>query len=73
MIKIADSDFKSHLKSLEVNEDGDTEKKMAKRSPESRARIEARTAEIRQEITLARQREELNVSQAQLVTDLVVK
>lgn len=48
-------------------------KRMAKRSPESRARIEARTAEIRQEITLARQREELNVSQAQLVTDLVVK
>jgi len=32
---------------------------MAKRSPESRARIEARAAEIRQEITFAKLREEL--------------
>lgn len=48
-------------------------KMMAKRSPESRARIESRTAEIRQEITLARLREELNVSQTQLAATLGVK
>ncbi|AOR63068.1 helix-turn-helix domain-containing protein [Pectobacterium wasabiae] len=46
---------------------------MAKRSPESRARIEARTAEIRQEITLAKLREELNMSQMQLAAVLGVK
>ncbi|GKW24743.1 helix-turn-helix domain-containing protein [Pectobacterium versatile] len=46
---------------------------MAKRSPESRARIEARTAEIRQEITLAKLREELNMSQTQLALALGVK
>lgn len=46
---------------------------MAKRSPESRARIEARTAEIRQEITLAKLREELAVSQMQLAAALGVK
>ncbi|GKW38694.1 hypothetical protein PEC301875_27180 [Pectobacterium carotovorum subsp. carotovorum] len=39
-------------------------------SPESRARIEARTAEIRQEITLAKLREELNMSQTQLALAL---
>lgn len=48
-------------------------KMIAKRSPESRARIEARTAEIRQEITLARLREELNLSQTQLAVTLGVK
>lgn len=46
---------------------------MAKRSPESRARIEARTAEIRQEITLAKLREELKMSQTQLAAALGVK
>ncbi|KHS78961.1 helix-turn-helix domain-containing protein [Pectobacterium brasiliense] len=46
---------------------------MAKRSPESRARIEARTVEIRQEITLAKLREELNMSQTQLALALGVK
>ncbi|MCL6353272.1 helix-turn-helix domain-containing protein [Pectobacterium polaris] len=46
---------------------------MAKRSPESRDRIEARTAEIRQEITLAKLREELNMSQTQLALALGVK
>ncbi|MFJ5458403.1 helix-turn-helix domain-containing protein [Pectobacterium sp. CHL-2024] len=46
---------------------------MAKRSPESRARIEARTADIRQEITLAKLREELNMSQTQLALALGVK
>jgi len=46
---------------------------IAKRSPESRARIEARTAEIRQEITLAKLREELAVSQTQLAAALGVK
>lgn len=46
---------------------------MAKRSPDSRARIEARTAEIRQEITLAKLREELDVSQTQLAAALGVK
>jgi len=46
---------------------------MAKRSPESRARIEARAAEIRQEITLAKLREELAVSQTHLAEVLGVK
>jgi DNA-binding XRE family transcriptional regulator len=46
---------------------------IAKRSPESRARIEARIAEIRQEITLAKLREELAVSQTQLAAALGVK
>lgn len=46
---------------------------MAKRPLESRARIEARTAEIRQEITLAKLREELDVSQTQLAAALGVK
>ncbi|WP_299997012.1 helix-turn-helix domain-containing protein [uncultured Cedecea sp.] len=48
-------------------------KMIAARSPESRARIEARTAELRQEITLARLREELNISQTQLAAKLGVK
>ncbi|KHE00380.1 transcriptional regulator [Pantoea stewartii] len=46
---------------------------MAKRSPESRARIRARTAEIRQEVTLAKLREELAMSQTQLALALGVK
>lgn len=46
---------------------------LAKRSPESRARINARAAEIRQEITLAKLREELAVSQTQLAAALGVK
>lgn len=46
---------------------------MAKRSPESHARIESRAAEIRQEITLARLREELSVSQTHLAEVLGVK
>jgi len=46
---------------------------MAKRSPESRARIHARTAELRQEVTLAKLREELAVSQTQLAEALGVK
>lgn len=48
-------------------------KMMAERSLESRARIETRTAEIRREITLARQREEINVPQIQLLTVQGVK
>jgi len=48
-------------------------KLMAKRTPESRARIQQRTAEIRQEITLAKLREELAVSQTQLAAALGVK
>lgn len=46
---------------------------MAKRSPESRNRIEARAAEIQQEITLAKLREKLAVSQVQLAAALGVK
>lgn len=46
---------------------------MTKRSLESRTRIEARTAEIRQEIALTRLCEELNVSQTQLAAALGVK
>ena len=46
--------------------------KMAKRSPESRARIESRAAEIHQEITLARLREELSLSQMHLADVLGV-
>ncbi|ERK16374.1 putative transcriptional regulator [Pantoea sp. AS-PWVM4] len=45
-------------------------KLLEKRSPESQARIAARTAEIRQEITLAKLREELEVSQTQLAAAL---
>ncbi|MGC6031497.1 helix-turn-helix domain-containing protein [Enterobacter kobei] len=46
---------------------------MAKRTPESRARIAARAEEIRQEITLSKIREELNVSQVQLAATLGIK
>ncbi|MDO6409883.1 helix-turn-helix domain-containing protein [Pantoea phytobeneficialis] len=48
-----------------------TDKKLLEKcSPESQARIAARTAEIRQEITLAKLREELEVSQTQLAAAL---
>lgn len=43
---------------------------MAKRSPESWARIEAGATEIRQEIMLAKLHEELAVSQTQLAAAL---
>ncbi len=46
---------------------------LAKRTPESRERIAARAEEIRREITLAKIREELNMSQTQLATSLGVK
>lgn len=46
---------------------------LAKRSPESQARIAARAGEIRQEITLSKIREELSISQVQLATALGVK
>lgn len=39
---------------------------MAARSPESRARIEARVEELRREIALGQLREELNMSQTEL-------
>lgn len=45
---------------------------MAKRSPESQDRMAARTAEIPREITPAKQREALNVSQTQLAAALGV-
>jgi len=43
---------------------------LAQRSPESQKRIAARAAEIRQEITLAKLREELHISQVQLAAAL---
>ncbi|WP_312455406.1 helix-turn-helix domain-containing protein [Pseudescherichia sp.] len=43
---------------------------LAQRSPESQERIAARAAEVRQEITLAKLREELHVSQVQLAAAL---
>ncbi|WP_312670657.1 helix-turn-helix transcriptional regulator [Pseudescherichia sp.] len=43
---------------------------LAQRSPESQKRIAARAAEVRQEITLAKLREELHVSQVQLAAAL---
>lgn len=46
---------------------------MAKRSPESQARIVARAEEIRQEITLSKIREEVNISQMQLAATLGIK
>lgn len=48
-------------------------KMMAELSPENRARVEARTAEIRQEVTLALLREELDVSQTHLAEVLGIK
>ena len=43
---------------------------LAQRSPESQERIAARAAEVRQEITLAKLREELHISQVQLAAAL---
>lgn len=43
---------------------------IAQRSPESQERIAARAVEVRQEITLAKLREELHVSQVQLAAAL---
>jgi len=43
---------------------------LAQRSPESQERIAVRAAEVRQEITLAKLREELHVSQVQLAAAL---
>lgn len=42
------------------------DKLLAKQSPEALAKIEARAEEIRREITLAKIREELNLSQTKL-------
>ncbi|MDC9583215.1 helix-turn-helix domain-containing protein [Xenorhabdus sp. PR6a] len=46
---------------------------MAKRSPESRERIIARTEELRREVILSQLREELNLSQAELTAAMGVK
>ncbi|MDU5453284.1 helix-turn-helix domain-containing protein [Pseudescherichia vulneris] len=43
---------------------------LAQRSAESQERIAARAAEVRQEITLAKLREELHISQVQLAAAL---
>ncbi|EMA4784818.1 MULTISPECIES: helix-turn-helix domain-containing protein [Providencia] len=48
------------------------DKLLAKQSPEARAQIEARAEEIRREITLAKIREELNLSQTELAQSLGV-
>lgn len=44
---------------------------LAKRTPESRMRVEKRTEEIRRELTLATLREELAISQTQLAISWV--
>lgn len=46
---------------------------LAKRTPDSRKRIEARVKEIQRELTLVKIREELHISQTQLATSLGVK
>ena len=46
---------------------------LAKRTPESRMRVEKRTEEIRRELTLATLREELAISQTQLAINLGVR
>ncbi|EFE96894.1 helix-turn-helix domain-containing protein [Serratia odorifera] len=46
---------------------------LAQRSAESRERIAARADEIRQEIALAKIREELNISQKQLADAMGIK
>ncbi|GAA0346390.1 XRE family transcriptional regulator [Morganella psychrotolerans] len=46
---------------------------LAKRTPESRMRVEKRTEEIRRELTLATLREELAISQTQLAISLGVR
>lgn len=48
------------------------DKLLAKQSPEALAKIEARAEEIRREITLAKIREELNLSQKELAQSLGV-
>jgi len=48
------------------------EELLAKRTPESRERIAARADEIRREITLAKIRTELDISQSQLAASLGV-
>lgn len=48
------------------------EELLAQRSPESRARVAARADEMRREITLAKIREELMVSQTQIAASLGV-
>ncbi|MBP6083342.1 MAG: helix-turn-helix domain-containing protein [Providencia sp.] len=52
---------------------GTLEELLAKRSPESLKRIEARVEELRREITLSKMREELNISQVQLAELLGIK
>ncbi|WP_334473728.1 helix-turn-helix domain-containing protein [Arsenophonus sp. PmNCSU2021_1] len=46
---------------------------LAKRSPESLARIESRTDEIRRDVMLNQLREELNLSQTELAAAMGVK
>ncbi|MHA0913277.1 helix-turn-helix domain-containing protein [Kosakonia cowanii] len=46
---------------------------LAKRSPESLARIEERVDELRRSIVLSQLREELNISQAELASLMGVK
>lgn len=46
---------------------------LAQRSPKSRARIAARADQIRQENTLSKIREELNLSQTQLAEAMGIK
>lgn len=46
---------------------------MAKCSPESRQRIEARAEEMKREIVLSRLREELNISQTEMAAALGIK
>lgn len=72
MNKIAKAELASHHKALEDNENSEANDRMANRSPESRERMAARTAEIPREITPAKQREALNVSQTQLAAALDV-
>lgn len=45
---------------------------MAKRSPESRARIEAKVEEMRREVVLSQLRDELNISQTELARTIGV-
>ncbi len=49
------------------------DKMLAKRSPESQARIKARADELRQELALSKLRIELNVSQTEMAAALGVK
>ncbi|EPY4136463.1 hypothetical protein ACXDLE_004815 [Klebsiella variicola] len=54
MNKIAKAELASHHKALEDNENSEANDRMANRSPESRERMAARTAEIPREITPAK-------------------